>query len=359
MDSGANHSYIESLLDDQSLYASVDVSGLRHRLSHLPDQCIEAWSKTKLMQFDVGNHKTNNVVIIGMGGSAIAGDLLIDMAAVQKTVPISVVRDFSFPMKIDRSTLVVACSYSGQTEETLALYKEAISNGARLLVIGSGGDLVNQADSRNEMVLTIDLISEPRTAVAYSLLLLLGALSRLGIIVVDEEDVRDSISILSTTVDGLKEHVSYGTNTAKQLATKCLSKSLVIYGGGIFTGMARRWKTQINENSKSWAFYETIPELLHNSIEAYASNHNDGQFLILLRPTLGDARLQSRYNILEKMLSEYAIPFHIIDGDSGSILSQILNMLALGDYVSYYLALAKGVDPAPNSVINRAKSFNE
>ena len=359
MDSETSDRYMQGLLDDQSLYPSIDVSGLRDRLFRLPGQCIEAWSKTKLLQVNIDSREIKNVVIIGMGGSAIAGDLLIDMASAQKTVPISVVRDFSLPMKIDSSTLVVACSYSGQTEETLALYDEAASYGAKFLVIGSGGALVSKAESKNEMILTVDLASEPRSAVAYSLVLLLGALSRLGIISVDGDDVRDSIAFLTATVNGLKEDVSYETNLAKQLATNCLSKSPVIYGGGIFTGMARRWKTQINENSKSWAFYETIPELLHNSIEAYASDHNDEKFIILLRPSIGDDRLLSRYDILEKMLSEYEIPFKTIEGDSHSMLSQILNMLALGDYVSYYLALVRGVDPAPNPVINRAKSFNE
>ncbi len=363
MNSGTNDSYIASILDDQSLYVSLDVYNLKDRLSRLPDQCREAWSKTGLMPLDVGSHTINNVVIIGMGGSAIAGDLLADMAAVQKTVPISVVRDFSLPMMVDSSTLVVACSYSGETEETLALYREAIGNGARTLVIGSGGALLHEAESRNEMVLTIDLISEPRSAVAYSLMLLLGAFSRFGIMAVDEGDVLNSIKVLEATVNSLKEDVSRETNAAKQLASECLSKTLVIYGGGIFTGMARRWKTQINENSKAWAFYETIPELLHNSIEAYVSNDNDGKLLVLLRPTggydFGYDLLNSRYDTLAAILSSYKIPFRIIDGYSGSILSQVLNMLVLGDYVSYYLALLNNVDPAPNPVINRAKRFKD
>ena len=228
MDSETSDRYMQGLLDDQSLYPSIDVSGLRDRLFRLPGQCIEAWSKTKLLQVNIDSREIKNVVIIGMGGSAIAGDLLIDMASAQKTVPISVVRDFSLPMKIDSSTLVVACSYSGQTEETLALYDEAASYGAKFLVIGSGGALVSKAESKNEMILTVDLASEPRSAVAYSLVLLLGALSRLGIISVDGDDVRDSIAFLTATVNELKEDVSYETNLAKQLAMNCLSKSPVI-----------------------------------------------------------------------------------------------------------------------------------
>ncbi|MEC9310078.1 MAG: bifunctional phosphoglucose/phosphomannose isomerase [Chloroflexota bacterium] len=347
------------MLDDFSACEKIDSSNLRDRLRELPSHCEAAWLASMSLKISHDNGQITNVVIAGMGGSAIAGDLLMDLAAAQHTVPITVVRDFSLPMKLDSGSLVVVCSYSGETEETMSLYHDAVRQGARILAITSGGRLRENADDNGDMILQIDVLSEPRSAVAYNLILLVGAFRALGVLTISDAEVQRSFEILRSGLSNLTEDVSVQDNPAKQLALLSKEKLLVIYGGGIFAGMARRWKSQINENSKSWAFYEVIPELLHNSIESLDSDQGIGHLLLLLRPNGGDERLQRRYEVLQQLFSKKNTDYHMVGSIGDTPLGQMLDMLVLGDYFSYYLALIKNIDPSPNPVIDLAKSLNK
>ena len=132
-----------------------------------------------------------------------------------------------------------------------------------------------------------------------------------------------------------------------------------MYGGGLFGGVARRWKSQFNENAKVWSYYETIPEMLHNSVEAFRSSYamGDRAVALLLQPDNPDDGHQRHHAVVAELLGRNNIPYRSLRGEPGSPLSQLLNMLVLGDYVSYYLALLQGVDPAPNPSIDEAKEL--
>ena len=294
-----------------------------------------------------------------MGGSAIAGDLAADLAAAHPTVPISVVRDFRFPFALNEHTLFIACSYSGSTEETLSLFDRAIKSHAKVLAICGGGTLVDRASYEGVPLLTIDIASEPRSAVGYNLMLLLGVLSRLGLGSIAEEDVNRAVESLSRRTSNLTEDVSAGDNPAKQLALELRDKLIVIYGSGVFSAVARRWKTQFNENAKAWAFYESIPEVLHNSVEAYCSpSLASGRIMgLLLQPGNSDSGHSRHHRVVSELLRRNNIPHRILPGENGPPLAQLLGMLHLGDYVSYYLALLQGVDPSPNPSITEAKQL--
>jgi len=355
----SNDNEQSKILDDSSALERIDSSNLRDRLRELPSHCEAAWLASMSLKISHDNGPITNVVIAGMGGSAIAGDLLVDLAAAQHTVPMSVVRDFNFPMKLDSGSLVVVCSYSGETEETIALYDDAVQQGARILAITGGGRLREKANYNGDMILRIDVQSEPRSAVAYNLILLIGAFRALGVLTISDLEVQRAFDILRSALSNLTENVSIEDNPAKKLALLSKDKLLVVYGGGIFAGMARRWKSQINENSKSWAFYEVIPELLHNSIESLDQNQGTGHLLLLLRPNGGDERLHKRYEVLLQLFSKKNTHYHMISSIVDTPLGQILDMLVLGDYFSYYLALIKNIDPSPNPVIDLAKSLNK
>ena len=355
----SNDNKQSQMLDDSSARERIDSSNLRDRLRELPSHCEAAWLASMSLKISHDNGPITNVVIAGMGGSAIAGDLLVDLAAAQHTVPMSVVRDFSLPMKLDSGSLVVVCSYSGETEETIALYDDAVQQGARILAITGGGRLREKANYNGDMILRIDVQSEPRSAVAYNLILLIGAFRALGVLTISDLEVQRAFDILRSALSNLTENVSIQDNPAKKLALLSKDKLLVVYGGGIFAGMARRWKSQINENSKSWAFYEVIPELLHNSIESLDQNQGTGHLLLLLRPNGVDERLHKRYEVLLQLFSKKNTHYHMISSIVDTPLGQILDMLVLGDYFSYYLALIKNIDPSPNPVIDLAKSLNK
>jgi glucose/mannose-6-phosphate isomerase len=143
------------------------------------------------------------------------------------------------------------------------------------------------------------------------------------------------------------------------LALELEGKLILIYGGGIFSGVARRWKTQFNENAKVWAFFETIPELLHNSIEAYRSlpDISERTMVLLLQPNPGADQLGDRYRVVAHLLQQSAISYRALEGRGGRPLQQLLGMLLLGDYVSYYLAMLNGVDPSPTPTLSKAKTL--
>lgn len=347
-------------------YERLDPSGLRHRLCGLPNQCSQAW--TRAQEWAPPDKFLNGgiferVVICGMGGSAIAGDLAADLAALQASGPITVIRDFHLPFKLDSKTLFIASSHSGNTEETVSLFHQALQSDAQVMGITGGGVVLAEAESQGIPHLVIDAPGEPRSAVGYSLMLVLGVLTRLGFMTISESDVDCTVTALEQQIALSREDVPADQNEAKQLAADLVDQLVVVYGGGIFSGLARRWKTQINENSKARAFYEHIPELLHNSVESYGplsdtgKNASQDEMIVVLKPATATNELESRYRVVLELLGRKDVRHRVVEPDAGPALSQILSTLLMGDYVSYYLALLYGLDPAPNPAIDLAKQF--
>ena len=344
-------------LDDQNIYAALDPSRLGERIAALPGQCGEAWQQISQAELPGFPQPQNQVVICGMGGSAIAGDLAADLAQAQGGLPITVVRDFRLPFKPDIRTLVIACSYSGETLETMSLFQEAVKARSAVVAITSGGTLAGLATESGAPVLPVATKGEPRNAVGYNLMLLLGLLNRLGLVETRESDVQSAIEAARQHVARIEPDRPAESNTAKQIALELHGKVPLIYGGGIFRGMARRWKTQFNENAKVWAFFEAIPELLHNSVEAYPDWAESGIPLtaLVLQPNTAPEESSGHYEVLAELLRRHTVPHRVLMGGDGSQLVQLLNMLVLGDYVSYYLAMLKGVDPSETPSLQEAK----
>ena len=378
------------ILDDPQTYAAIDPSGLRNRLRAIPGQCSLAWDKARAFTLPAEWSSSNQVVIGGMGGSAMAGDLAADLALAltgsfpvpagsepQSTgphcnekpsagVPILVVRDLIFPFSLDQDTIFVACSYSGNTEETLSLFEQAVhqptQTRARTIAITGGGKLSKLAGEAGVPLLKVEVTSEPRTAVAYNLMLILGVLRGLRLLDLSEEQVSAAIREVSGSGGLWAEDVPVAENSAKRLALELRNKLIIVYGSGLFSGMARRWKSQFNENAKIWSFFETLPELLHNSVEAFGSAPPDPSIALILEPGAGGAAsgnlIHGRHNrVITETLSLHKILNIAAKGEGTSPLAQVLNMLLLGDYVSYYLAMLRGVDPSPNPSIDTAKDI--
>lgn len=348
-------------LDCTETYTSLDPSGLRHRLKDLPRQCREAWVSSTAIELPDRWQRIDKVIIGGMGGSAIAGDLVIDLAAVQRSLPIILVRDFSLPFNLDDNSLFIGCSHSGATEETLSLFRQACSQGGPVLAITGGGQLAREARASSSPVLNINSPGEPRSAVGYNLMLLLGALTRAGVMATSDDDVQNAVAAAEEQIAQYNEEVRSAENPAKQLAQDLVNKIIVVYGGGLFSAVARRWKTQLNENSKAWAFVETIPELLHNSVEAFHSSSDEGTnmgiSILVLQPSEVGRELDVRYEAVSKLLERGNVPHRVLQAAGGSPLTQLLSTLVMGDYVSYYLALLKGLDPSLTPVLQLGKEL--
>ncbi len=347
-------------LDDSRTYSSLDTTRMGDRIGDLPRQCGAALERVRAFPPMQPRGPIHQVVIGGMGGSAMAGDLAADLALAlspHELVPIVVVRDFRTPFSLGQQNLVILCSHSGNTGETLSLFRQATASKAQVLVLAGGGRLAAEALERGIPVLPIDLPGEPRTAVGYNLLLLLGLFRRLGLAQVSDHTVDTAAVALRQQVTRLGPEVPVKNNPAKQLAKELVDKLVVVYGGGLFSGVARRWKTQLNENAKTWAFFETLPEMLHNSVEAYRApaGNNKGIMALLLQPNSGPAYLRARYGVLAELLHQGGVSHRILPGAPESPLAELLGMLVLGDYVSYYLALLQGLNPSPTPNINLVK----
>lgn len=346
-------------LDNPDVYTQLDPSGLRNRLEELPRHCMAAWKQVSAASLPGDWADSDKVVVGGMGGSAIAGDLAADLMALQRTVPAIVVRDLRLPFQLNDRTLFLACSYSGNTEETLALWDQASKTNARIMAVSGGGTLTARAKKQRAPLLSIEISVEPRSAVGYNLMLIAGVLERLGLLDIKEGEVEQTIKALIQRISVVKEDVPLAENPAKQLAVELKDKLILVYGSGLFQSAARRWKTQFNENAKSWSYFESIPEILHNSVEAFGS----GSFVVesgmalLLKPNKWDSDHQNHHSVVADLLRRNNIPHRLLLGNPGTPLSQLQDMLLLGDYVSYYLALLRGVDPSQNPSIDQAKEL--
>ena len=286
-----------------------------------------------------------------MGGSAIAGDLVSDLSRAVSSIPVRVVRDFRIPALLAGSNLgagqlVIICSFSGETKETLSMFDNARSTGVPIVVITGGGTLGHRAIEAGVPVITIDSSGEPRSAVGYNLMLLTSLLARFG-----------AMKITDLEVSQVAIQIPTDQNQAKRLAKQLIGGLTVVYGSGSLSAMALRWKSQINENGKSWAFAESLPEVLHNSVESFPEGLEVNQITtaLLIKPYKVGLELEHRYTALNETLERSGIKSHMITAVSGGPLAQSLALMVLGDHVSYYMGLLKGLDPSKTPSINFLK----
>jgi len=344
-------------LDDPQVYKQYDLEGMLICLHEMPQLCQQAWQMAMKLNLPQDYSKVNKVVILGMGGSAIGGDLVNSLAVSEAKLPILIHRDYNLPAFIDAKTLVIASSYSGMTEETISSFEQAVATEAKKLVITTGGKLKTMAEERNVPVFSFDYKAQPRAALAFSFIPILCFLQKLGFISDKSAQVAETVQVLQELSQRINESVLLPRNSAKQLANRLYGHLPVLYGGGIVSEVAHRWKTQLNENSKAWAFYEVFPELNHNAVVGYQFPKELASkiVVILLRPAHLPKRIQLRYQITCQLLEQAKVDYQIIDGDGISPLSQMMSLVLYGDYVSYYLAILYKIDPTPVKAIDFLK----
>ena len=323
----------------------------------MPESCLRGWEQGTGFVPPSDWPRVRRLVLAGMGGSAIVGDLVSDLAAAAGGPPVSVVRELSLPFSLDDETLLVACSHSGSTRETLEMFRQALQGGTPALVVAGGGLLEEEAQAGRVPFLRIDAPGEPRSALGFNLMLLLGVLQSCGLLATPSVVAEEAMASVEAAAAGWAEEFQTKENPAKQLASELHGRAIVIYGGGILSGMARRWKTQLNENAKVWAFFEALPEALHNSVEAFASLDGAAPASLLLRPSGCGVQLERRFDTAADLLRVMGAPCRVVHAPEASPLSQVLHLLALGDYASFYLAMLRGVDPSPTPGIERGKAL--
>jgi glucose/mannose-6-phosphate isomerase len=342
-------------LDDAMRFVEIDsAQKMLTRVAELPRQCRDAWKLAQEADVPDDYRSASRVVCVGMGGSAMGGALVQGLAAPESKIPIEVVRGYDLPASISGpGTLVVACSYSGNTEETLSATRQGLERGVRLAAITTGGRLGSLADERGIPLLRFEYEAQPRAALGYSFVLLLGLLSKLGLVRDYSADVEDAAAVMDAWQEEIGPAVASDENAAKQLATRLAERLPVTYGAGFLAPVANRWKTQFNENSKHWAFFEELPELNHNAVVGYG--HPEGvrerTLVVMLRSSFDRPQVAARFDVTRELLEREGVASETVEGRGESRLAHLLSLIHFGDYVSYYLAMLNEADPSPVETI--------
>jgi len=345
-------------LDNPQTYQQFDPSGMLQHLHDFPKQCQKAWQKA--LKFDLpGDYtKVNRAIILGMGGSAIGGELVRCLTLLENRLPTWVHRGYDSPPFLNKNTLLIASSYSGNTEETLSSFAESLKIPSKKLVLTKGGKLKELAEKEGIPVFLIDYEAPPRAAFPHSFISLLGIFHKLGLLEDKSADLKEAMQVLNKLSAELVESTPLASNPAKQLATKLSGKLAVIYGAGILSEVAQRWKTQLNENSKAWAFYEVFPELDHNAVVGYEfpPEIRERILVVLLHSSLLHPRISIRYRLTVEIITKAGVSYELVEATGESPLAQMMSLVLLGDYVSFYLAILNSVDPTPVASIDYLKS---
>jgi glucose/mannose-6-phosphate isomerase len=344
-------------LDDLTSFSVLDTQNMLAQIEGLPGQLAEAW--------EIGHRSPlpdwqglRQVIIAGMGGSAIGGDLLSAYIETSCRVPVIVHRDYDLPAWGGGSeTLVIAASHSGNTEETLSAFERARANGCRILAISTGGKLAVSAHEAGAAAWSFNHKGQPRSAVGYSFGLLLVALARLGLIPDPEKELRATIAAMQTQQRSLKVDIPVVKNPAKRIAGQLMGRWVTVFGAGALVPVARRWKGQLNEVAKAWGQFEALPEGDHNTIAGTLYPQEQLQRLIALfldSPT-AHPRHQLRSQLTRKTLMLEGINTDTILAQGNTPLENQWTALHFGDYTAFYLAMAYGVDPTPVETIEGFK----
>ena len=298
-----------------------------------------------------------NIVFVGMGGSALAGLLSSTWPAVD--VPFELVRNYDLPSYVNGKTLVVASSYSGNTEETLSAMGQAEGAGAQIVVLAGGGKLVEKADEKHLPYLVIPKAAQPRFAVLYSFAALMKVFMQAGLAEKQsvEAELQAAAKFLHESTGSWRPTVPSSQNPAKQLANELAGNSVVVYGGPLMAPAAYKWKISFNENAKNIAWWNQYPEFNHNEFMGWTSHPVDKPYKVVdLRSNLEHSRVQKRFEVSARLLSGKRPAPEIVEVQGDTVLKQLLWAVAFGDFVSLYVALLNGLDPSPVDLIEKFKA---
>jgi glucose/mannose-6-phosphate isomerase len=347
--------------------AELDRSDMLGAIAGLPRQLTAGYAVARSDLSSVFGHaaaaapalpaRPSGLIVCGMGGSAIGADLVLACLP-GLPIPVAVVRGYGLPPWVGGDTLVVAVSYSGDTEEALACAREALQRGCAPICIASGGALSALAADRGLPLLTVPAGGQPRASLGYLSMPLLATLEAAGLCADSSADVDETVALLRAGNEAFGPQAESATNAARRLARLLHEKLAVVYGAGLTVPAARRLKGQINENAKAPAFWNELPELDHNELMGWTSLPRvaAATLAVFLDDTQGDARLLRRARLTAAELEARGVIAEHVVTRGASRLARLFSLVQLGDYASFYLALLYGVDPTPVAAIEDFKA---
>ncbi len=305
---------------------------------------------------DIDASDIENIVWSGMGGSALAA--LVSASWPGYKVPFEVVRNYDIPKYVSNKTLFIACSYSGNTEETLTALDKAIEAQAKVCIIASGGKLINQAKDQSIPYIAVPVISQPRYALLYMFKALVTILAVCGQIAGESvlSDLSSASKFLAETAKDWQATMPTSNNFAKQIATEAAGKSVVIYAGPKLAPAAYKWKISFNENAKQIAWWNQYPEFNHNEFIGWSEQPPLKPYLVVdLRSSYENPRVIKRFELSAKLLSGKRPEPVVVNAKGNSLIEHILYAVMLGDFASIYSAILSGVNPSPVDLVVKFK----
>jgi glucose/mannose-6-phosphate isomerase len=349
-----------SLLDDEKAMERIDRGNMRAMISSFPALVRDALTLSQNIVIPDSYRGVEEIVVCGMGGSAIGGDLFRDLSSKMVPVNVSVVREYDMPKHVSEKSLVIAVSYSGNTEETLECFKQACEKGSRIIGIASNGLLEEACSKLKIPFIKVPAGYQPRAALPLLFIPLLKIAEKIGFPMVGDNELKRLCGLLDDYNRVLFPAFPSENNPAKKLAAKLYGKLPVIYSLGHLKSVALRYKDQINENAKMRAMCDQLPELNHNEVEAWER----ADFKELLYIILIDTRFKNKYiaesirELVSKIEAE-GVGVSVLTPRGGTMLEEMLSAILFGDWVSYYLAILRRVDPTPVSLISEFKKKRE
>ncbi|MDQ3679026.1 MAG: bifunctional phosphoglucose/phosphomannose isomerase [Actinomycetota bacterium] len=336
--------------------APLDSVGLWEATAGLPEQVEHAAREARGVD-GLPEHETiENVVVVGMGGSGIAGDILLATAGAFMAVPAVVVKSYTLPGFVGDGSLVFAVSFSGDTEETIEAATQAVVQGATVVAVTSGGELGRLASSWGSSVVDLpNSIPQPRAAV--------GALAIPPLIMLEEVGLFPGagrwIELAVEQLRRRRDQLITTQNPAAEMAHRIGSTIPLIHSSGALGGAAaQRWKTQVNENANAPAFWNVQPELCHNEVQGWGQHsHLTRQLLSLvaLRHDAEHPQVQRRYELVAELVADKVVSMHEVYAEGDGELAQLLDLVIFGDFVSLHLADNEGIDPGPVPTLSGIK----
>jgi glucose/mannose-6-phosphate isomerase len=297
------------------------------------------------------------VVVCGMGGSGVGGDVLRSLFSGTLPVPLVVVKGYSVPAFCDGDTLVLASSFSGHTEETVAAYRQAVAKGCRVLTFSGGGELaaLSEADQVPHVRLPDD-VSMPRAALGYLAGAPIGVLDTMGLIPPASEGIESAALLLEGLAARLGPGIGSEANEAKALAAWIGDRVPVVWGSeGLAETAAVRWKTQVNENAKGPAWAAVLPELDHNEVEGWTDGTGSGFAAIVLRHPGEHPKTARRVEATIEAVAPSGLEVREVKASGDGPMDWLFSLVMLGDFATTYLAVARGQDPMPIPVLTGLK----
>lgn len=337
-------------------FRNVDRDNMWSLLFRFPDQWREAMAICQTASWNLDRSRIRNVLFAGMGGSAIGADLIRAYSLNSSPVPVYVNRNYRLPSWVDEQTLVVACSFSGDTEETLSALDEAMERGAQVAAVTSGGKLLMKMSAEGRNYVKVPGGMPPRAALAYSFVPLFSLFSYLGFL-------KESDTVLEETAVLLEEQARFLSDTessrAMDLARQIQDTMPILYTGpDLLDPVGTRWCCQFEENAKILSYRNVVPEMNHNEIVGWEQvAHLTGRIsVILLEDREDHPKVLQRMQIVREMVEEKAVHVARFNPTGNSRLARQFSLVQLGDWVSFYLAMLNGVDPTPITQIDLFKS---